>query len=117
MIVLAIGSYFIITNLNDLSNRNNLVFDQYNFNIDLNNIPKHNKASDSSNGSNTLTNYFSKSMQNIHLLESGDCFGSGCCVGDGLSFDKEKMICKLDPGKKTKQEGFTSGSNLSPATV
>ncbi len=27
------------------------------------------------------------------------------------------MICKLDPGKATKKEGFTSGANLSPANI
>ena len=120
-IVIAIGLYLIITSLSDLSNRNNLVFDQYNFGIDFDNIPKHDTTSDGSNKLNALEKDFnkfcSKSMQNIHMLESGDCFGSGCCVGDGLSFDKEQMICKLDPGKKTKHEGFTCGSNLSPAAL
>ena len=34
-----------------------------------------------------------------------------------LSFDKKKMICKLDPGKKTKHEGFTGGGLLNPAPI
>ena len=55
--------------------------------------------------------------KDIELLEKGDCLGAGCCVGDGISFDKKNMVCKLDPGKKTKNEGFTSGNILHPALL
>jgi len=27
------------------------------------------------------------------------------------------MVCKLDPGKATKNEGFTGGATLSPANI
>lgn len=116
-IIVTIGGFFIITTLLDFSYRNNMVINQYDFPFDPHSS-KHSKhdGSEFDIGGEWIDEL--KHWKNdIELLEKGECLGPSCCVGDGLTFDDKKMICKLDPGKKGKHEGFTVGGKLNPAPL
>jgi hypothetical protein len=118
-IIIAIGGFFIFSTLFDLNNRNNMVISEYDFPAEPDTKPEHaNGDSDSGMGvSGAWVNDLNRWKKDMQLLAEGECLGPACCVGDGLTFDKKKMVCKLDPGKATKKEGFTSGANLSPANI
>lgn len=118
-VVVAIGGYYIISSLLDLSNRNNMVISEYDFPTDVDTKPEHANGDDSGGIgiSGGWVDDLTRWKKDIELLAEGECLGPACCVGDGLTFDKKKMICKLDPGKKTKDEGFTGGATLSPAEL
>ena len=116
-IIITIGGFFIITTLWDFSNRNNLVINQYDFPFDPHSSknPTHD-GSDFDIGGEWMDE-LNHWKNDIELLEKGECLGPSCCVGDGLTFDDQNMICKLDPGKKEKNEGFTDGGKLNPAPL
>ena len=116
-IIVTIGGFFIITTLWDFSNRNNLVINEYDFPFDPHSSkhPKHDISEFDIGGQ--WVDELNHWKNDIELLEKGECLGPSCCVGDGLTFDDEKMICKLDPGKKEKNEGFTVGGKLNPASL
>ena len=128
-IVVAIGGYFIVTSAIDLDYRNNLVIDEYDFitepdektgggHADENTGDGH--ADENKNQIGIKGKWLSdieRYKKDIELLKKRDCLGEACCKGDGLTFDKKKMICKLDPGKKSKHEGFTGGGLLQPAPI
>lgn len=116
-IILAIGGYYTFSTLYDLSNRNNMVITEYDFPVDPDTKPHHDSGGDDIDVSGAWVDDLSRWKKDIELLAEGECLGPACCVGDGLTFDKKKMICKLDPGKKTKHEGFTGGAVLSPASL
>ena len=116
-IILAIGGYYTFSTLYDLSNRNNMVITEYDFPVDPDTKPHHDSGGDDVGISGAWVDDLSRWKKDIELLAEGECLGPACCVGDGLTFDKKKMICKLDPGKKTKHEGFTGGAVLSPASL
>lgn len=115
-IVIIVGGFFIISSILDLNSRNNLVINEFDWQV---------KASEESNGSHnknpegtggTWVNAADQFKQDIKLLKLGDCLGADCCKGDGLAWDSTNLLCKIDPGKKTKSEGFTGGGTLSPAS-
>lgn len=118
-IVIAIGGYYIVSTLYDLSNRNNMVITEYDFPSDFAAKPDHDTGGDDDpfSASGAWVDDLSRWKKDIELLAEGECLGPDCCVGDGLTFDKKKLVCKLDPGKKTKNEGFTGGALLSPASL
>ena len=116
-IILAIGGYYTFSTLYDLSIRNNMVITEYDFPVDPDTKPHHDSGGDDIGVSGDWVDDLSRWKKDIELLAEGECLGPACCVGDGLTFDKKKMICKLDPGKKTKHEGFTGGAVLSPASL
>ena len=118
-IIVAIGGFYIISSLFDLSNRNNMVISEYDFPTDVNSKPEHANGDESGDigASGAWVDDLTRWKKDIELLAEGECLGPACCVGDGLTFDKKKMVCKLDPGKKTKNEGFTCGTSLSPAEL
>lgn len=118
-IIIAIGGYFILSTLFDLSNRNNMVISEYDFPVNADTKPEHANG-DGAGGigiSGGWVDNLTRWKKDVKLLEEGECLGPACCVGDGLTFDKNKMVCKLDPGKATKNEGFTGGATLSPANI
>lgn len=117
-VIIAIGGYYIISTLLDLTNRNNMVISEYDFPTDVDTKPEHANGDDGGMGvSGAWVDDLTRWKKDIQLLAEGECLGPACCVGDGLTFDKKKMVCKLDPGKKTKNEGFTGGATLSPAEL
>jgi len=116
-IIVAVGGYYIFSTLYDLSNRNNMVITEYDFPADPDTKPHHDSGDDGIGVSGAWVDDLTRWKKDIELLADGECLGPACCVGDGLTFDKKKMICKLDPGKKTKNEGFTGGAVLSPASL
>jgi len=77
VIILVIGSLFIGLQLIDISNRNNMNWDEYNWYFDKNNAP-----SDSTEGTQ------SDPWKSISVT----CIGSACCY-DGSTYDSEKNIC------------------------
>ena len=120
MIVVAVGGFFIVPASLDLSARNNLVINEYDFTFDPNSEtnPPHHTGDKSDLGiSGRWMNELEKYKKQLKLLSEGDCLGPDCCKAPGLSFDKNTLTCKLDPGKKTKGEGFTNGGSLSPAPL
>lgn len=117
-IVIAIGGFYIVTSILDLSSRNNLVISEFDWAVE----PDEGGSGGSHDHyplgiSGEWVDEMERYKKDIELLEKGDCLGAGCCVGDGISFDKKNMICKLDPGKKTKNEGFTTAGALHPALL
>lgn len=116
MIVLAFGGFFVLTSSLDLSSRNNLVINEYDFQVE---------SQDNGNGGShdlnppksTWMDEMERYKKDLELLAQGECLGPACCQGDGMVFDDKKMICKLDPGKKGKSEGFTNGGRLQPANL
>ena len=120
MLVIAVGGFFIVTSSLDLSARNNLVINEFDFAFDPHSEtnPEHH-----SGGKNDLgiggrwMDELQRYKEQIKLLAEGDCLGPDCCKAPGLTFDKDKLVCKLDPGKKTKDEGFTNGGSLTPAPI
>jgi len=116
-IIILVGGYYIVSTLYDLSNRNNMVITEYDFPVDADTKPHHDSGHDENpfSASGAWMDDLSRWKKDIELLAEGECLGPACCVGDGLTFDKKKLVCKLDPGKKTKNEGFTGGATLSPA--
>lgn len=117
-VIIAIGGYYIISTLLDLSNRNNMIISEYDFPTDVDTKPEHANGDGGGMGvSGAWVDDLTRWKKDIQLLAEGECLGPACCVGDGLTFDKKKMVCKLDPGKKTKNEGFTGGATLSPANI
>ena len=120
MIVIAIGGFFVVTASLDLSARNNLVINEYDFTFDPHSEtnPQHHPGGKNDLGiGGRWLDELEKYKKQIKLLAEGDCLGPDCCKAPGLSFDKETLACKLDPGKKTKDEGFTNGGNLTPAPI
>jgi len=116
-LIIAVGGYYIFSTLYDLSNRNNMVITEYDFPADPDTKPHHDTGGDEPGISGAWVDDLSRWKKDIELLAEGECLGPACCVGDGLTFDKKKMVCKLDPGKATKHEGFTGGAILSPASL
>tara|TARA_Y100000389_G_scaffold99503_1_gene96240 strand:- start:947 stop:1819 length:873 start_codon:yes stop_codon:yes gene_type:complete len=109
-IVLFVGGFFILRNLYDLGKRNNLEINQYDFVLDKDTVHSNLEADGDISGSwkGSMEQY----EKDLEMIEEGDCIGPECCVGEGLKFDKEKMVCKL----KNKKEGFTN-LPLNPASI
>jgi len=116
ILIIIIGGFFIGSTLFDFSNRNNMVISEYDFPTHKDSYPEH-QDNNGLKPSSDWVDDINRWKNDMQYLEEGDCVGPDCCVGDGLIFDQKKMICKLDPGKATKKEGFTSGANLSPANI
>ena len=110
-IVLFVGGYFILTNLYDLGKRNNLEINQYDFELDKETV-KANEESDQYEIGGSWKGSLEQYEKDLEMIAEGDCVGPDCCVGEGLKFDKDKMICKL----KNKKEGFTN-LPLNPASI
>ena len=120
MLVVAVGGFFIVTASLDLSSRNNLVINEYDFTFDPSTEKSHQHHSGDKNDLGVKGRWFDeleRYKKQIELLAQGECLGPDCCSAPGLTFDKDKLICKLDPGKKTKDEGFTNGGSLTPAPL
>lgn len=117
-IVVAIGGFFIVTSALNLSSRNNFVITEFDWAAE----PDQDGAG-GAHDENPLgiggkwVDEMERYKKDIKLLEQGECLGPACCVGSGMTFDKKKLVCKLDPGKKTKGEGFTGGGVLQPASL
>jgi len=116
-IIIVIGGYYIVSTLLDLSDRNNMVITEYDFAADPDTEGGHHDSGDDIGVSGAWVDDLTRWKKDMELLAEGECLGPACCVGDGLTFDKKKMICKLDPGKATKNEGFTGGALLKPASL
>lgn len=115
-IVIAIGGFFIVRSALNLNSRNNLVISEFDWVAEPDKNSGDGDSDENPIGINgKWINEAKRYKKDLELLAKGECLGPGCCVGDGLTFDKKKMICKLDPGKKTKDEGFTGGGRLTPA--
>ena len=114
-IMIAIGAFIIIRNIWDIYTRNNMEFNEYEWNYESPDsqspsIWEYNKA----NFFN-FDNLFANLMMNLGL-----CVGKRCCA-PGLSFDEGKQQCVTPPkpsstansiaAAKTTQ-GFTSGKGL-----
>lgn len=116
-IIIFVAGFFITNSIFDLTSRNNLVINEFDWAVEAseeNNGP-HNKNPEGTGGTWLSAN--EQFQKDLKLLKLGDCLGAECCKGDGLTWDPTNLICKLDPGKKTKSEGFTGGGTLSPATL
>ena len=110
-IIIFIALIIIIPMLYDLSRRNNLEIDQYDFDLDKDTVDANMEPDPNQIGAKwegSMANY----QKDLEMILEGDCVGPDCCVGEGLVFDKNKLICKL----KNKKEGFSNGS-LNPAPI
>jgi hypothetical protein len=96
IIIIVSGLFFIIPLLFDLSARNNMVFNEYDFGLGIK----------KSGGGETdslaraarleelrLANEAKKYEGDLALLEHGTCLGPRCCTGPGLSYDNKNNIC------------------------
>ena len=96
-ITIAIGAIFIMREIWDISNRNNINFDEYDW-----------KYEDPANYSPTIWEYNKKNFFNFdnpikNLVGNlGLCVSSDCCA-EGLYFDQKKQKCT-----KLKTENFTT---------
>ena len=89
IIVIVIGVFFIIPPLLDLYARNNMVFSEYDFTFDPNNIQNPPIGDDEHDTSYIDIEKYKKDLQ---LLAEGDCLGSSCC-GPGLEYDTKMEQC------------------------
>ena len=105
IIIIIGGSIYTIPKIFDLSARNNLVFDEYDFQLK----PGTQGTTTNSNGSGIslmelgLENIDEKSKkyaEDLKLIASGDCVGPHCCTASGLKYDDKTNSCIL--------EGFVS---------
>ena len=110
-VVLFIGGFFIITKLYDLGRRNNLEIDQYDFELDKETVHS-NMEPDQNDIGAKFSGGMDQYLKDLEMIQEGDCVGPDCCVGKGLEFDQDKLVCKL----KNKKEGFTN-LPLNPASI
>ena len=110
-VVLFIGGYFVVTKLYDLGRRNNLEIDQYDFEIDKETVHS-NMEPDQNDIGAKFSGSIDQYAKDLEMIQEGDCVGPDCCVGKGLEFDQDKLVCKL----KNKKEGFTN-LPLNPASI
>ena len=111
-IVVAVSAYFIWPLLYTMNNRNNLVFNEFDFtdnpgNLDLD----HSNQGDSSvwktiSVDGKWANATKRYKNQLNELMDGDCVGPSCCTATGLAWDTKT--------KKCTKEGFTN-NQLTPA--
>ena len=109
IIIIIIGLFFVVPKLIDLTMRNNLVFDEYDFGFN----PEHpgdtidfNK--DINNDLTTLEDEAKKYESDLRLLAAGECLGPSCCSEKGLKYDTKKKECIVETfisGQSTQQPG------------
>ena len=109
IIVIVVGLFFVVPKLIDLTMRNNLVFDEYDFGFnpehpgDTNNLDK-----EIGNKLTSLEDEAKKYERDLILLASGECLGPGCCSEKGLKYDAKKKECIVETfisGQSTQQPG------------
>lgn len=98
-IILVIGLYYIIRKIIDISSRNKLVFDEYDWSFDPANLKP------------TVVEY---DMGQLGMVDTGylgsslGCFGQQCC-SNGTKFDKSTLRC-VPAGSATKGVGSGAAS-------
>ena len=102
-IIIGIGIIFSVTRLFDISNRDNMNFDEYNFTASFSKDGKH------------VPSVLEYDIQQLSAIENevtgagsnfgnGICIGSACC-GDTMTYNTKKLIC--EPSARV--ETFISG--------
>jgi len=105
IIVIIVGSIYTIPKIVDLYARNNLVFDEYDFNLNPDNEGTTNEPDTSGPslmelGLENIGKKSKKYAEDLKLIASGDCVGPHCCTASGLKYDDKTNSCLL--------EGFVS---------
>ena len=104
IILILICGFLTVPSVFDLSARNNLVFDEYDFG--LNPTVKHNGTTLSSMGSDfknrielgleDLDANTKKYAEDLKLIAEGDCVGPHCCTASGLKYDDTTNTCVVE---------------------
>lgn len=86
IIIMVIGIYFIGAQLIDITNRDEMNYDEYDWKFDKS------KAPDDSAGSNSANS--GKNANNPWIKPTVTCIGQGCCPpGSGLTYDSTLNVC------------------------
>lgn len=111
-ITVVVGLFFILPSIYDISNRNNLVFSEYDFPFDphSDNNPQHAEDDEDYGISGNLVDRARDAKDN--LFNSGDCLGPECCKAPGLTYDETQEVCVQDKSKKNSETfGNISGQS------
>lgn len=133
IITIIVACIMILPTLFDLSARNNMIFDEYDFTLEL---PS--KQSSTINDKNEIDNMkqmidlglshinddiksYAKTSQeytdNLKLLAQGDCVGPHCCTAAGLKYDNKTNSCAImENFEAMKKPQLPFGSLSDPAT-
>jgi hypothetical protein len=102
-VVFALGAFFIIRRLLDISVRDNMNFDEYDWNFNPEDQPKAVYETDTSKLVGDT-----KIKDNSHKFFGIDCIGAQCCT-DGMKYDSDMRACiKEKAPEKFVTEQFTN---------
>ena len=108
-IIIVIGLFYIGGSLLDLSRRNNMVFQEYDFPLNVDDS----EDSGLSNSDLEKLGFLKDTDKEDNVFDSlsndllGECVGAECCSAD-MVFNSKKSICEPKPKGKNATESFVS---------
>jgi len=102
--ILIISLFFVVPRFLDMSARNNMVFDEYDFTFD---------PSDENNptGEDFGFKIGDKNLTQSIMSDLHTCIGSDCCIEAGLGYDSNKGECIIVKPKHKTTESFITGQS------
>jgi len=96
IIIMVVGIYFIGAQLIDITNRDEMNYDEYDWKFDKSKAPDDSAGSNSSNSG--------ENAKNPWITPTVTCVGQGCCPpGSGLTYDATLNVCTSGNGASSKE--------------
>ena len=106
-IIIIIGLFYIGGTLLDLSRRNNMVFQEYDFPVNISDSNQKGVVEYDLEQLGFLKDNVEDEFDNLGSSLSGECVGAECCAKD-MVFNTKKSICEPKPKGKNATETFVS---------
>jgi len=112
-IIIVIGIFYIGGSLFDLSRRNNMVFQEFDFPLNASGTNQKGVVEYDLEELGFLKDKTEDEFDSLSGSLSGECIGAECCAKD-MVFNTKKSICEPKPKGKNATETFLSGVGGSP---
>lgn len=106
-IIIIIGLFYIGGSLLDLSRRNNMIFQEYDFPLNISESNQKGVIDYDLEQLGFLKDKAKGEFDNLGNTLSGECVGAECCTKD-MVFNTKKSICESKPKGKNATESFVS---------
>jgi hypothetical protein len=112
-IIIVIGLFYIGGSLFDLSRRNNMAFQEYDFPLNIKGSTEQGVIEYDLEQLGFLKDNIDNEFDNLSQSLSGECIGAECCAKD-MIFNTKKSICQPKPKGKNATESFLSSVEGAP---